>query len=354
MTAKYEPGLRVSEYLLEERLGAGAFGEVWRARHHIWPDERVAVKLPIEPDYVRYLQREGLVVHGLRHPNIVGVRGFDPYAEIPYLVLELVRGPSLRDAIAERGAGMPVEVVVSVLRGVLGGLIFAHANRIFHRDLKPANVLLDLNGAPLESLSPIQVRISDFGFGGGQVDTLRSIAQSLSMERDDQLVGTLAYMAPELRDGGQPDATADLYALGVMLFEMLTGERPAGAELPSTLRADAPEALDQMFRRLYARADRRYASAQAALDDLEERWLSRRPASRKTLGPPPIPAGQRSTSPCPRCGVTPGAQDQFCTHCGEQLAATIRRCAKCGAFPARHDEYCIHCGEALSAPARSG
>src|SRR5512135_2030419 len=102
---KYQPGVRVSEYVLESCIGAGTFGEVWQAQHHVWKNERVAVKLPTEPEYVRYLQREGIVVHGLQHPNIIRVIGLDPYAETPYLVMELVKGPSLKQAIQEHPTG---------------------------------------------------------------------------------------------------------------------------------------------------------------------------------------------------------------------------------------------------------
>ena len=119
MTTKHQPGVRVSEYVLEECVGAGTFGEVWRARHHIWEKDRVAVKLPTEPEYVRYLQREGVVVHGLKHPNIIRVIGLDPYAEIPYLVMELVEGPSLRAVLDEHRQGLPINTAVVVLRGML-------------------------------------------------------------------------------------------------------------------------------------------------------------------------------------------------------------------------------------------
>ncbi|MCP5109281.1 MAG: protein kinase, partial [bacterium] len=101
METKYQAGLRVHEYVLEECLGAGAFGEVWRARHHVTESVEVAIKLAVEPDYVRYLKNEGDIVHRLRHPNIVSVLGIDPYADTPYLVMELVEGPSLRQLLDE-------------------------------------------------------------------------------------------------------------------------------------------------------------------------------------------------------------------------------------------------------------
>jgi len=116
--------------------------------------------------------------------------------------------------------------------------------------------------------------------------------QSASIERERQgqmITGTLAYMAPEQRDGTQPPSPrSDLFSIGVMLFEMLTGERPAGAELPSTLRAEVPAGLDDIFRRLYSRFESRYTSAEAVLTDLE-RIVPRRAGG---LTPPPVPVAR--------------------------------------------------------------
>jgi len=348
MKGTYQPGLRVSEYALEQRVGTGSFGEVWRARHHIWENERVAIKLPTEPEYVRYLQREGIVVHGLRHSNIVRVIGMDPYADVPYLVMELVEGPSLRQVIEEHPRGVPLEVAVTILRGLLSALAVAHGNGVLHRDLKPGNVLLNLAGRRLAELSPQDVKVSDFGLGIGSPETLREIVQSASLDREDRLVGTMAYMAPELRDGRQPaDARSDLYSVGVIFFELLTGERPAGAELPSTLRSDVPQELDRLFGRLYARRERRYGSAQEVLKDLER--ISQ-PAGRPVPPPPPRtgPARRRS---CPRCGEVVLSSDQFCTQCGKQLVTPVRRCPACGAYPGPDDLFCIFCGQRLPTPA---
>src|SRR5262249_18448430 len=161
----YKSGTRVSEYLLEERIGVGSFGEVWRARHHVWENERVAIKLPTEPEYVRYLQREGVVVHGLKHPNIVRVPGLDPYGEIPYVVMELVKGPPLTHILKQHPKGLPIDVAITVLRGILSGVGYAHTNNVLHRDLKPGNVLLNLDGKPLAQLAPDDVKVVDFGLG---------------------------------------------------------------------------------------------------------------------------------------------------------------------------------------------
>lgn len=349
MTTKYEPGTRVSEYVLEACVGTGSFGEVWRARHHVWDSEQVAIKLPTEPEYVRYLQREGVVVHGLRQENIIRVLGLDPYAEIPYLVMELVDGPSVRDVLNEHNEGLPIDVALLITRGIVRGMQVAHAANILHRDLKPGNVLLNLGGQPLTSLTVSQVKVGDFGLGFDSGDTLRSIVQSASMDRENHLVGTLAYMAPELRDGRRsPDAASDLYSIGIILFEMLTGERPVGAELPSTIRSDVPSSLDEVFRKLYARHERRYQRAEEVLEALE---VGRAPAP---VGPPPVPAAgsppplpASGPSSCPKCHEPVESDDQFCTACGYQLVGDVRRCPSCQGYPGRYDRYCVFCGTTL-------
>jgi serine/threonine protein kinase len=354
MATSRQPGLRVSEYLLEERIGEGAFAEVWRARHHIWESERVAVKLPTEPEYVRYLQREGVMVHGLRHPNIVRVLGLDPYADVPYMVMELIRGPSLKQVLQKHEKGLPIEPAITVLRGVLAAMSAAHAAGVLHRDLKPGNVLLDLNGRPLGALGVEHVKVGDFGLGLADTDALRAIAQSASLARSDRLVGTLAYMAPELRDASPeqvPDARSDLYSIGVMLFEMLTGQRPAGAELPSTLRGEVPPGLDEVFRRLYAHRDRRYPDSESVLRDLDARLGSgAAPSSGGELPPlPSLDESSRRSRRCPACGEVPDPYDQFCTLCGQQLVGEVRRCPACGSYPGPEDRFCILCGARLPA-----
>jgi len=369
MGMKYEPGARISEYVLEERLGTGTFGEVWRGRHHVWSDVLVAVKLPTEPEYVRYLQREGVVVHGLKHANIVRVLGLDPYAEPPYLVMELVTGPSLRQVIKEHPLGVTPDTALVVLRGILSAMSAAHAAGVVHRDLKPGNVLLNLPERGLDALQADDVKVSDFGLGVSSADTLRSIAQSVSLAREDELVGTLAYMAPEVRDGTRkPDPRSDLYSVGVILFELLTGERPAGAEFPSTVHPNVQPAWDEIFRRLYARYDRRYESADEVLADLAERLaLPRRRAevagASSPLGGattdehgiiPDLPPVPRAARHCPACRRIVDADDQFCIHCGYQLVPNVRRCPSCQAYPATNEQFCVLCGAALTAPEEAG
>src|SRR3954465_8616944 len=127
-------GQRVGEYVLQDRIAAGTFGEVWRAHHHVWVDQIVAVKLPTDPQYLRNLQREGHAIHGLQHPNIVRAIAFDPYPDPAYLPMEYVPGSSLRPLAQNRSLGH--NDAVAILRQVLAGLSYAHANGIIHRDIK--------------------------------------------------------------------------------------------------------------------------------------------------------------------------------------------------------------------------
>src|SRR5476651_2415115 len=134
---------RISEYLLDEKLGGGTFGEVWRAHHHVWSDQLVAIKIPTDPQYLRNLQREGCAIHGLVHPNIVRAISFDPYAETPYLTTEYIPGTSLRPLIQKRS--LTLSDSAAILRQVLAGLEHAHARGIIHRDVKPENILVHVD-----------------------------------------------------------------------------------------------------------------------------------------------------------------------------------------------------------------
>src|SRR5881394_408105 len=134
------PNPRISEYVLVEKIGGGTFGEVWKAYHHVWIDQLVAIKIPTDGQYVRNLQREGAAIHGLVHPNIVRAMGFDPYADPPYLVMAYVPGVSLRTLISEKS--LRVRDAVAIMRHVLAGFSHAHKNGIVHRDIKQDNILI--------------------------------------------------------------------------------------------------------------------------------------------------------------------------------------------------------------------
>ena len=224
---------------------------------------------------------------------------------------------------------------------MLNALAAAHQNGVIHRDLKPANILL---GHPRDSIATITeqvVKVTDFGLGQVGGMTAQAMTQSGSLQAEDGkgVSGTLAYMSPEQKEGATLDARSDLYSCGIILFEMLTGERPQGTELPSSLRPDVPSHLDEAVRRSYTRLDRRFGSATEMLAALA-------PSS----GPPPLPLRRTplgTTPHCPACDRPVQTDDQFCIQCGAQLVESVPRCGACAAYVQRGDRFCIFCGKDL-------
>src|SRR5690242_20270986 len=192
------PNQRISEYVLVEKIGGGTFGEVWKAHHHVWIDQLVAIKIPTDGQYVRNLQREGAAIHGLVHPNIVRAMGFDPYADPAYLTMEYVPGTSLRPLIASKK--LSVDQSIAVMRSVLAGLDYAHEHNIVHRDVKPENILINEAAGTAGYGAEGMVKVTDFGLGRAATATaVGSIAYSASMNdpAGKEIAGTLDYMSPE-------------------------------------------------------------------------------------------------------------------------------------------------------------
>ncbi len=240
-------GRTVGGYTLVERRGRGGFGEVWKATR-IEDGEAVAIKFALDPDYVRFLRAEGVIQHALAHPGIVKTFDVQTAADPPFVVMELVEGPSLRDRLKD--GPLPWPEAENLIFHLVEILEYTHARGIVHRDLKPENILITDAG---------DVKLADFGLGIAKDRFISNLLLSQNMTSHasaSAIAGTFAYLSPEQRAGEKDiDARADLYALGVVLFETVTGRLPGGLELPSDLAPGLPARLDRAFRRCYA-ADR--------------------------------------------------------------------------------------------------
>jgi hypothetical protein len=206
------------------RLGEGGMGEVFLGED-LELGRRVAIKLisdraSADPALGPRFAREARLLATVEHPNVVRVYSFGRSGERPYLAMELVEGESLADRIRTRGP-LPLTESLRILREAIDGLHAAHELNIIHRDIKPANILLDKRG---------RVRVADFGLAkratSGPADGDSALTQS------GYFVGSPHYLSPEQAQGSPTDFRSDIYSLGVVLYEMLTGEKPFAGSTP--------------------------------------------------------------------------------------------------------------------------
>ena len=288
------PQESIAHYRIVSKLGQGGMGVVYRALDTKL-DRDVAIKvLPDDvardPERLARLEREAKLLASLNHPNIATIYGIEDRA----LVMELVEGPTLAERL--RGGALPLEEAVRVAAQIAEGLESAHDRGVVHRDLKPANVKFTPDG---------NVKILDFGLAKA-METSR--VASLEPENSPTLtcastpgmiLGTAAYMAPEQASGRPVDRRADIWAFGVVLWEMLAGSRLFAAESISAtltkvltgevdlerLPADTPPGVRELLRRCLDRDEK------TRLRDIgEARYVLRRPLVRKEATPVPAPA----------------------------------------------------------------
>ncbi|MBI3269560.1 MAG: serine/threonine protein kinase [Planctomycetes bacterium] len=404
------PGVQLGEWVLVSKLGEGGFGQVWRARNAEVHEMVVAIKVPTHSGLVAELRTEASLLHALVHPRIVRTITVNTRHETPYLVMELVNGPSLREVLLGCRT-LPPPVAVQIARQVLEALEHAHQRQVVHRDLKPENVLLrgwDLPTSPppvgagssstpstasgpltvprqavaqsgepgagqapgcaphAESAAPIDVLLSDFGLGIRTIDASPNaqtpvlLSGALDGRATRNLLGTLAYMAPEQLRGGEADARTDLYAVGLLLHEMLTGE---AGRLRFPVRGVSPRVSAVIEQATETEPARRFATACEMSSALDGDALS----DVEDLGTHSLPSTATFAAQA-LAGALPGPPLRHACHAGgrrlarlharlgQRRPATARTDRRTGsASPARLPQlHCARSARSPKIPARSG
>ncbi len=270
-------GQTISKYQILEKLGRGGMAEVYKAYQENL-DRYVAIKfmhafLVSEQDFLQRFKREARAMAAMNHPNIVGVFDFDAYKEDSYyLVMEYIAGGTLKqrlEQLAQEQEGMSLNKSIQISYQVADALDYAHNRGMIHRDIKPANIMLDDNDKAL---------LTDFGIvkmmGG----------QTMAYTMTGALIGTPSYMSPEQAMGEAGDKRVDIYALGVLLFQMTTGQLPYTADTPlavimkhvnepapepATFNPNVPIGLQNIILKAMAKEpDKRYQTAGEMAQDL--------------------------------------------------------------------------------------
>ena len=336
----FRPGHKLGNYIIESLVGSGGMAVVFRGRQ-LSLNRPVAIKILPKKFlkkrlFVERFESEAAVLAGLNHPNIVSVIDRGREEDVYFIVMEFVEGKSLKDLIARKGRLTP-EQILPIVQQVLAGLEYAHRRGVVHRDVKPGNVIIN----PEEV-----VKLADFGLAH-----LAKEQGGLDMTRENQGMGTVKYMAPEqLDDPRFLDGRADLYSLGVCLYEMLTGRLPLGAfKMPSEVDPSLDSRWDDIIlRALRMEPDERFGSAEEmarAIKDLattpqvtaaeRERQEEAEVQKKVTVSLTACAAcGHENPSKahqCEKCGA--GLDDLFekCPSCGRKNRIDVRRCPECRA-----------------------
>ena len=318
---------QLGRYLIQSELGRGAMGVVYKATDTVL-ERAVAVKtinMALEKDGVdRYEARfyqEARAAGGLNHPNLVTIYDVGKQGDTAYMAMELIEGVELRSLIGD-GRSLPVAQAVSIAAQVAEGLAYAHQHGVIHRDIKPANIMVLANGP---------AKITDFG-----IARMRSASE---LTQTGIMLGSPKYMSPEQVLGKRADHRSDIFALGVILYEMLIGVPPFNGEnvtallyqivnfappAPSAVSPAVPQLLDYIVAKALAKPmEERYQSAQALAHDLREceRSLAAPPA--RTLPPRPP-----SLAPGPGPALVDTQEKR------EVMAQTLNRTRQADALPA--------------------
>ena len=320
---------RIAGYTLLEQIGYGGMAVVYRARQEVL-DRIVAIKILSEnmaasSEFMERFRREARTAANLRHPNVITVHDFgEDERGVPYLVMEYIEGPTLADLM---DAGLDDERIPNLLDQIAAGLDYAHARGVIQRDIKPGNVLMTEEGRAV---------LADFG--------LAWLLEGAQLTLTGGVIGTPEYMSPEQAAGRPFDHRADVYALGVVLYEMLVGERPFISETPIGMllqhlqdpapsvllaRADLPKAVgDVLARALVKDPEDRYSSAGELATAFREAFADRLPRGTQRLLTPPlshIPAPQVQAP----ADLTPPQEAIVCGGCGATLPIGAGLCPAC-------------------------
>jgi serine/threonine-protein kinase len=321
------PGTSLGRYRLVERIGQGGMGEVWKA-HDANLDRVVAIKVLLrgtlsDATARDRFRREALLLSRLSHPGVATIFDFDAQGGHDFLVMEYVPGGTLESRL---GTGpLPLESLLGWGAAIADALQNAHQNGILHRDLKPGNVLLTAEGLP---------KILDFGLAllltGGKTTG--------RMTQVGTIIGTLPYMAPEQLFGEADDARTDVYALGIMLFEMATGRLPFVKDRPEALmfeiinnappsvrsiRPEAPEALDRLVAECLQKDPPRRPASAAAVGETLRRIRDGAPVAPSAL---PASTAIRAIAVLPFRNVSQApAQEYFADGMTEAIISDLAR-----------------------------
>lgn len=289
------PGDTVGAYQIIEPLGQGGMATVFKAYHPAL-DRYVAIKVlhpafKEDPNFNARFNREARIVAKLDHPNIVPIYDYAEHADTPYLVMRYVEGKTLKAIFRDNPLPFSLDRVLTYIRPIADGLAYAHAQGVLHRDIKPSNVICANDG---------HIYIMDFG--------LARIAQAgESTMSQDMLIGTPQYISPEQARGTALDERTDIYSLGVVLFEMLTGRVPFSADTPYAIIHDhiysplplpttinphlSPEIERVLLKALAKDPDARFASATELMRALDAAQI---PGTVQPITPP-IVVPEKST-----------------------------------------------------------
>jgi serine/threonine protein kinase len=336
--SRHVTGERLGHYLVLQELGSGGMGVVYAA-HDTKLDRRVALKLPRRevrdtPERLGLLRQEAKAAAALNHPNIVHLYSVEDTEGLLFITMELVQGRTLRELLHE-SAPLPLSRVMSFTLQMAEALQCAHAAGVVHRDLKPGNVMITDDG---------RVKILDFGVAKLLKQTPAWNAEAITHAVDEastgMMVGTAGYMSPEQALGRTLDARTDLFALGVILFEMATGTTPFQGDTPAavfdqllnrrppaadTLNAALPRSLAAVIdNALEKDPERRYRSAGDLLEDLRRVDL----ADARHDAPINASAREKASSVVvlPFVDMSPEQnQEYFCNGITEEIISTLTR-----------------------------